>query len=337
VLLSLSVALWVAQVRRMTVMGAPRFVLEAVHRTGALLAVAFVLVHVVTTVLDPYAGIAVVAAVIPFSASYRPLWLGLGAVAFDLLLAVVVTSLARVRIGFANWRWVHWLAYASWPVALIHGFGTGSDAATHWMLGLTVACVVLVLAAALRLAANWPQHAAVRTSAGLLAAALPVGLIVWLPGGPLASGWARRAGTPVSLLHGAALTASRGAASPAAGSSTAFTAPLTGNVVLSALGGDRSAVDLALRVAGSSLSVLRIHLQGPRSDEGGLEMTSSRVSLGPASDPVKYAGTVTGLAGSSLSAQVRDAAGAAYALAVRLSLPPGDGAVSGVVSARPGG
>ena len=51
------------------------------------------------------------------------LWLSLGAVAFDLLLAIALTSLVRDRLSYRTWRAVHWLAYACWPVALWHGLG----------------------------------------------------------------------------------------------------------------------------------------------------------------------------------------------------------------------
>ena len=84
-------------------------------------------------------------AVIPFVGSYRPFWLGLGAVAFDLILAVIVTSLLRARIGYDSWRAVHWLTYASWPIALLHGFGTGSDVKSTWLLALSVLCLLAVL------------------------------------------------------------------------------------------------------------------------------------------------------------------------------------------------
>ena len=67
--------------------------------------------------------------VVPFVGAYRPFWLGLGALALDLLAALIVTSLLRARIGLRAWRAVHWVAYACWPVALVHGLGTGSDVA----------------------------------------------------------------------------------------------------------------------------------------------------------------------------------------------------------------
>ena len=83
----------------------------------------------------------------PFVSAYRPVWLGLGTVALDLLLAIVVTSLLRARIGHRAWRAVHWLAYALWPTAVLHGFGTGSDVGHLWFLSVTLACVAAVGAA----------------------------------------------------------------------------------------------------------------------------------------------------------------------------------------------
>jgi DMSO/TMAO reductase YedYZ heme-binding membrane subunit len=139
--------------------------------------------------------------VIPFTGSYRPLWLGLGSVAFDLLLAVTITSVVRDRVGHSTWRLAHWLAYAAWPVAVVHGFGTGSDVRNMCFEAINVACVLAVLAAvACRALIGWPQNLRMRIGALVTAALFAAALIVWLPGGPLGKGWARRAGTPASLL-----------------------------------------------------------------------------------------------------------------------------------------
>ena len=157
--------------------------------------------HILTAVLDSFASISLLDAVIPFAGSYRPLWLGLGAVAFDLLLAVTITSLIRARVGHSAWRSVHWLAYAAWPVAVIHGFGTGSDVHQRWLLVINVACIVAVLGAVIgRAMVGWPENVQLRVGALGVAAAFALGLLVWLPGGPLGKGWPARAGTPASLL-----------------------------------------------------------------------------------------------------------------------------------------
>ena len=198
VLLTLSVVLGVVDVRRWSAWHVPRFVIDGLHRTVSLLVVAFVLVHVVTAALDTFAPVTLIDAVVPFGSAYRPVWLGLGAVAFDLLLALVITSLLRARLGARAWRNVHWLAYACWPVALLHGLGTGSDVRPGWMLWLSVACAAAVAAAVIaRAAETFP--AAATAAAGVAVAGLA--LAVWLPSGPLAKGWARAAGTPKSILH----------------------------------------------------------------------------------------------------------------------------------------
>ncbi len=144
-LLSLVVVLGILVKRGQPVAGAPRFVTAAVHRNASLLTLVFLLIHITTAILDPYVVLNVTDAVVPFGAGYRPFWVGLGAVSLDLLLAIVVTSLLRARIGVRAWRLVHWLVYASWPVAVAHGFGTGTDVGALWMVVLNVTCIVAVL------------------------------------------------------------------------------------------------------------------------------------------------------------------------------------------------
>jgi sulfoxide reductase heme-binding subunit YedZ len=122
----------------------PRFLSVGLHRNLALLSVVFLALHIVSAVIDPYTSLGFIAAAIPFASTYRPLWVGLGVIAFDLLLALVVSSLLRARLGQRAWRAIHWLAYAAWPLALAHGFGAGSDGSAAWMIGIQVACVAAV-------------------------------------------------------------------------------------------------------------------------------------------------------------------------------------------------
>lgn len=127
--------------------GWPRFLTAAVHRDLSLTALGLLLLHIITAVVDPFTHLGITAAVIPFGSSYRTVWLGLGTVAFELMLAVVITSLVRRHIGAGLWRFVHWLAYASWPVAVLHGLGTGTDGGSPWLQAVTGACVATVIAA----------------------------------------------------------------------------------------------------------------------------------------------------------------------------------------------
>jgi sulfoxide reductase heme-binding subunit YedZ len=129
--------------------GWPRFLTTGLHRNLALMTLVFLALHIVTAVIDPFTNLGWGAALIPFSSHYRTLWLGLGVVAFELLLAIVVTSLLRNLIGHYAWRAIHWLTYASWPIAVLHGFGTGTDAWSAWLIVITAACIAAVGTAAL--------------------------------------------------------------------------------------------------------------------------------------------------------------------------------------------
>ena len=200
-LLTVAIALGVVDVERFSTPRWPRFVLDSLHRNVSLLAMVFLALHILTSVLDSFAPISLVDAFVPFTGAYRPFWLGLGAVAFDLLLAVTVTSLLRRRMGFASWRAVHWLTYASWPVALLHGFGTGSGVKSGWLLALSIGCLAIVAGAVLaRVLRGWPANLGRRSAAIAGAGAFSLFVLLWLPGGPLGSEWARRSGTPASLL-----------------------------------------------------------------------------------------------------------------------------------------
>ena len=125
----------------------PRFLTTGLHRNVSLLTLLFLALHVVTAVVDPFTHLGWLSALIPFSSYYRTLWLGLGVIAFELLSAIVVTSLIRGFVGHGAWRAIHWLAYAAWPVAISHGLGTGTDSWSAWMLALTAACVLAVVTA----------------------------------------------------------------------------------------------------------------------------------------------------------------------------------------------
>ncbi|HEY5184377.1 MAG TPA: ferric reductase-like transmembrane domain-containing protein [Actinomycetes bacterium] len=149
-LLTATVLLGLTSVTRWRSARWPRFVTVSLHRNISLLSVVFLVVHIGSSVLDTYTKISLTDAFVPFVGSYRPFWLGLGALAFDLILALIVTSLIRVRLGLRIWRSVHWLAYAAWPVAVLHGLGTGTDASQRWMQLFTLTCIGLVGLAGLR-------------------------------------------------------------------------------------------------------------------------------------------------------------------------------------------
>src|ERR1700691_3534325 len=144
ILLSAVVVLGLLARLRVETRGWPRFLSAAVHGALALMTLVFLLLHIVTAVVDPFTHLGLVAAVVPFGSYYRTFWLGLGTIAFELLIAIVATRLPRSRLGARTWRGVHWLAYASWPVAVAHGIGTGTDGTSIWMLVIDAVCVAAV-------------------------------------------------------------------------------------------------------------------------------------------------------------------------------------------------
>ncbi|MEV7389738.1 ferric reductase-like transmembrane domain-containing protein [Streptomyces sp. NPDC091215] len=195
VLLTATVALGIAVGGRYTPRRLARFEVSALHRNLSVLTLVFLALHIVTAILDTFVHLGWLVTVVPFTASYRPLWLGLGTVAFDLLLAVAATSAVRLRMGQRRWKTVHWLAYAAWPVALFHAAGTGTDTRLTPQLTLYAGCVALVVAAVWwRLYRAGPGRFAVRLWTGLATVAVPVVLAAFLNSGPLHPGWAHRAG-----------------------------------------------------------------------------------------------------------------------------------------------
>ena len=121
IFLTASVALGVLTMARLRSTAWPRFVTQGLHRNVSLLAICFLGAHIATTVLDGFAPIGWLDAIVPFISAYRPVWLGLGALALDLLTAVVVTSLVRRHLSHGVWRAVHLTSWVAWPVAVPSG------------------------------------------------------------------------------------------------------------------------------------------------------------------------------------------------------------------------
>jgi len=158
VLFSAVVVLGILSSLRFEVPSWPRFLTTGLHRNLSLTAVVFLALHIVTAVVDPFTHLGWLAAIVPFDSYYRTFWLGLGVIAFELLLAITITSLVRGVLGHSAWRAVHWLSYASWPIAVLHGFGTGTDTLSTWMLAIDGVCIAAVgLAIAARVMLRSPD------------------------------------------------------------------------------------------------------------------------------------------------------------------------------------
>lgn len=144
ILFSLVVVLGIVVRKGRPLPGLPRFSVAAVHRTTSLTALGFLVLHVGSLLFDPYAQLRLFDTVVPFFGSYRPVWQGLGTLAFDLVLLLIGSSLLRHRIGLSAWRWLHWSAYLAWPVAVAHAVGNGTDGTSTWMLAVVGGCLAAV-------------------------------------------------------------------------------------------------------------------------------------------------------------------------------------------------
>lgn len=191
VLLTLTVILGVASTSPHKTTWWPRFLSQGLHRNIALLSVALLAAHVVTAVVDHKAHVDLADVVVPFETGYRPFWMGLGTIAVDLMIAVLITSGLRHRLGGRTWRAIHWLAYAAWPLALMHGLGVGTDARLPAVVGLTAGCVALVLFVFVLRAAESMTPA--RLVAVMAAFAVVGAGVAWSATGPLAPEWSKRA------------------------------------------------------------------------------------------------------------------------------------------------
>jgi predicted ferric reductase len=147
VLLTLATAMGVTSTARAGSRRWPRFATQALHRNISLLAMVMLGVHVVCAVIHEFVDIRWWDTFIPFLGPYEPLWIGLGAVGVDLLIAVTITSLVRSRFRHRDWRALHLTAYVSWVISVIHGIGIGTDSFTRWSLSISAVSVGVVVAA----------------------------------------------------------------------------------------------------------------------------------------------------------------------------------------------
>lgn len=321
----------------------PRFAIDSMHRDVSLLAIALIVIHVITTVLDGFAPISLVDGIIPFHSAYRPLWLGLGAVAFDLMLALAITSLVRRRLGYRSWRAIHWLAYVCWPVTILHGLGTGSDSKQVWGLLVTFVCVAAVAAAvAARVSRSEQIGGAMRTSSLGATILVPIGLVAFTLAGPLAPHWAERAGTPATLLFSthrvfAARTVPAASAAPRATTAPSklhlpFTASLNGSIQQTVAAGGEI-LDIELQLGGGVSGALRIRLAG-QPDGQGLSMVGSQVDLVASGLPAALQGKVTSLDGSRVLARVSGGPQRPLDLTADLQINQSSGTVTGTLRGR---
>jgi len=100
------------------------------HEFLPALALVFTILHSVILLGDSYINFNIFHLLIPFTSPYAPFWTGLGTIAFYLLLAILITSYFRKRVGQKMWRKLHYVAYLCFVLALGHGIMAGSDSSS---------------------------------------------------------------------------------------------------------------------------------------------------------------------------------------------------------------
>jgi sulfoxide reductase heme-binding subunit YedZ len=323
VLLTVSFALGLLTLLGWATDTAPRLIVQGLHKNVSLLVMVFLGLHIVTAVADGFVPLRWIDVVIPFTSHYRAAWIGLGAVAVDLLIALIVSSLLRVRIGYQTWKIIHWTAYVCWPFALVHAFGSGTDARQRWFQLLAALCLIGVIASVgWRLVARRPATPQARGIAlgGFVLA--PIAIVIWTFTGPMQRGWghvAKKAPVSTSAL------------------ATGFDAPFKGTSQTLSAGGTDTTLQIDADLAPTTAAVVEIRLQGTPTADGGLTMHNGEVDLGPSDDPQQWSGTVSSYQDGRLVAQLADKSGATLDVSILVRLEPG-GSASGTVTAQaPGG
>jgi sulfoxide reductase heme-binding subunit YedZ len=187
VLLSVNVGLGLLMSGKKTMKRWPRFALEDVHRFGGILVGTFVVVHITAVAIDAFLPFSLTSLVVPFVATYRPIWTGLGIVAAELLLALAFTNHYRnVRISYRFWRRAHFVNFAVWGAATLHGLGSGTDRSTAWLVAIFALAVGMISALTVwRVLRRWQPSGWLLRLAPIGAAAITVAAVGWLARGPL--------------------------------------------------------------------------------------------------------------------------------------------------------
>jgi predicted ferric reductase len=117
------------------------------HRWLGVTALAFLLVHLGLLLIDPAVKFTVAELLVPGLAQWNTLAVGLGILAFWLLIPVSIIGRIRPSLGKVGNAWFkrsHLIAYAAWPLATAHYVLAGTDALAEWSVALLIAAGALI-------------------------------------------------------------------------------------------------------------------------------------------------------------------------------------------------
>jgi len=116
------------------------------HQHASLLGLDLALFHGLILLGDHYMNFSLAQVLVPFATTaYRPLWTGLGQIAFYLCAVISLSFYARRFIGQKTWRVMHYLSFAIFGLALAHGLFSGTDSTRPLAQGLYLASGASVL------------------------------------------------------------------------------------------------------------------------------------------------------------------------------------------------
>ena len=147
--LTASVGVGLVATDRIVMTPGHRVMAQAVHRAVSFGALAFLVIHIVTEILAQRAH--VIDAFIPFLSPYRTFYIGLGTIASDLILLIIVTSIWRKRFTAHGkaWRWraIHYSSYVAFVFGVLHGLLGGREAKPYvdWSYGFAIALTALAV------------------------------------------------------------------------------------------------------------------------------------------------------------------------------------------------
>jgi methionine sulfoxide reductase heme-binding subunit len=310
VLLSANVALGLAMTGKKSMKRWPRFALEDVHRFTGLLTGTFVVLHILTVAIDAYLPFSIVSLAVPLVAAYRPVWTGLGIVAAELLLALAITNHYReTKLTYAFWRKAHYVNFAVWAAATLHGIGSGTDRSTPWMVAIFAVAVGSVC-----------------------------GLIVWrvLRRSSTVTAWTRRPAPVLAAVAGVAVVATLGRGplrfQPKAWNAATFRDALSGKI-LTDVGVTRGIVSMSGNGTGSQRVLVRADLLLTTTS---LASTSFQMEYLPSG--TLCVGTVSNVKSSSFDATCSMPDGRTRLISASWAVPHNQEGTfdGGVITSRPG-
>jgi hypothetical protein len=298
-LLTLSVLLGLVLGLRLGSRRWPRLVTNELHQFVTLATLIFAALHAVAVGIDPFTHFGPSDVLVPFASRYRPLWMGIGIVAFYLAIAVWASTYLRSRIGFRWWRRFHFATFLVYVAATAHGLATGSDTRTAWAAVIYASSAGAV--AFLLLRRMLGVDGSRRTLALGAGTTVVVGGLIWSVAGPFQQGWGHHRRVSLPPLPAAVGRDRRARTLPGGAVRTPFAATFRGQL---AVGTPNAAGLVTVRIHGALKGGTRDHLEillhGTPLAGGGVRLAASRVLMGAAT-PL-YQGVISALDGHRIVA-----------------------------------